>query len=294
MPDEKKLVGDLVPKAYDDVVSPSAKLVGEAVKRAVALTLRPVNGVLWTAEQAADWLERRVEQLLVKKGVLPERVVPPPPALLGAVITGARSAVGDPTLCEMFASLLATSMDSATADSAHPAFARMLQEMVPDEARIIRSFWRSEPNELAYPVTVTSLSAAEESSNINVIGIGCERPMQSRVYVDNLLRMGLAERRPVPFSRIVPEMWGTPTTPMPGTTVILPEVAIEVLSRMFADKFPANHRGSTLVIQGTLTVVALTDFGWQFAHATGCIDDPPLSRAVSSSIRITREAPAAS
>lgn len=132
--------GGLLPRVYEDILHPAAKDVGEAVRRAVALTLSPVNGVLWTAEQALAWLEAKVSERFEETKTPKETVTTPSPALLGAVIVGVQCAAGEPTLSQLFANLLATSMDARTSPFAHPAYAEILRQMLPDEARLLRSF----------------------------------------------------------------------------------------------------------------------------------------------------------
>ena len=60
MSDEKKAPsGGAIKAVYTDVASPAAREVGTTLGRAVRLALVPLNGALWSIEQAYDWVTRR-------------------------------------------------------------------------------------------------------------------------------------------------------------------------------------------------------------------------------------------
>jgi hypothetical protein len=82
--------------------------------------------------------------------VPPERQQAPPATLATlatpAALQYARLGDGDEVadLCEMFENLLVSSMDSAMAVNAHPAFVSMISQLTPDEARILKSIDRDD------------------------------------------------------------------------------------------------------------------------------------------------------
>jgi hypothetical protein len=103
----------------------------------------------------------------------------------------------EPELRDMFANLLASSMDSSTAASAHPAFVEIIRQMVPEEAKLFEHLairrvvplimpgiatqdqpGRYEVSPFAY---VTSLA---EDAGIPDVNIG--------THIGNLIRLGLA------------------------------------------------------------------------------------------------------
>ena len=124
------------------------------------MALRPVEGVLWTLEEAFDWVGDRIAERLQVLEVSPDEVAQPPVDLEGRVLVGLQSAgpSSDPLLRNLFAALLATLM-GPTRLEAHPAMAETLRQLVPDEARIlslvgaksatlvdlhVRAFWMAE------------------------------------------------------------------------------------------------------------------------------------------------------
>ena len=64
----------------------------------------------------------------------------PPPYIAVPAVEALRYTAEEPALCEMYLHLLATAMDSRTVPLAHPAFAEIIRQLTPDEARIINLF----------------------------------------------------------------------------------------------------------------------------------------------------------
>ncbi|HEY5854306.1 MAG TPA: Abi-alpha family protein [Aldersonia sp.] len=80
-------------------------------------------------------------------------------------------------------------------DEQHPAFARMLDELTPDEARIVRFLSVAGPQPSIDVRTKTLFQAGSQSlaSGVNLIArmAGCRRPERDRLYLANLDRLGL-------------------------------------------------------------------------------------------------------
>lgn len=84
-------------------------------------------------EKARRFLEAKgVETKHIAGKILPESVVP---------LIEAGSETSDPTLSELFAGLLASSVDPATARTTHPAYAKVLNQLSPLDAVILRSLY---------------------------------------------------------------------------------------------------------------------------------------------------------
>src|SRR6516162_2109869 len=126
------------------------------------------------------------------------------PALAFAAQALAASVRNDRTMRERYLNLLAASMDGARADRVHPGFLEVLRQLTPDEVRIISLFQHDGP----YPI-VSVQSRYRHGSVIatalrhfNLLGeqAGCEHPRRAPLYVDNLVRLGIAELRRVRIS----------------------------------------------------------------------------------------------
>ena len=109
------------------------------------------------------------------------------PAALQYALLGQGREVAE--LREMFENLLVTSMDSDTASSAHPAFVSMIQQLTPDEARILKTIDRDE-----YPYTDLRRSGSFRTALGIDVEIGSTRREQC---VSNLERLGILRMVPV-------------------------------------------------------------------------------------------------
>jgi hypothetical protein len=126
------------------------------------------------------------------------------PAMAFAAQALAASVRNDATMRERYLNLLAASMDGARADRVHPGFLEVLRQLTSDEVRIISLFQHDGP----YPiVTVQSrykhgAAVATVLRNFSLLGEqgGCEHPRRVPLYIDNLVRLGLAEVRRVRIS----------------------------------------------------------------------------------------------
>ena len=116
-------------------------------------------------------------------------------------ITGPRrsaSGNGAPprSLREIGSELLRRSADVEFDDGAHPAYARILQDLAPDEARILRLLTIRGPQPSVdvrsglLPLNSTSELVAP---GLNMIGAeaGCRHQEDTAVYLNNLFRLGL-------------------------------------------------------------------------------------------------------
>jgi hypothetical protein len=99
------------------------------------------------------------------------------------------------SLRERGAQLLRQSADVAEQDGAHPAYARILTELAPDEARILRLLARDGPQP-AIDVRAAKLIGVGSqlvARALNMMGTeaGCRYPERVPAYLNNLERLGL-------------------------------------------------------------------------------------------------------
>lgn len=108
--------------------------------------------------------------------------------------------LGDPapepmSLQERGAALLRQSADVEVDDGAHPAYARILEELHPDEARILRLLALDGPQPAVDVRSLQLLGLGSEvvAEGLNMIGAqaGCRHPDRVHAYLDNLNRLGL-------------------------------------------------------------------------------------------------------
>lgn len=187
---------------YQDVVQPAAQEVGKAlqtVAKTVHIALAPVSALVWGYDQMKEFVSTKVADRL--KNVSPENIVTPKPNVAGPALESLRYTGHEPLLSDLYANLLAASMDKNTAQGAHPAFVEIIRQLTPDEAKLIALF----AGDMAFPLINLRWEYRNQQegkkggkdilthySHLGLIA-GCEFPLMTPSYIDNLCRLGLAE-----------------------------------------------------------------------------------------------------
>ena len=202
--DAVKGILEVVP-VYQDVLQPAAQEVGkglQTVSKVVHIALAPVSLVVWGYEQIKDYLHETLTEKL--KEVPPDQIVQPKMVIAGPIVEQLRFAADEPSLRELYANLLATSMDARTAREAHPAFVEIVRQMNQDEARILFYMSKSKPVPVFPILSGVVRIQGEGMTHIYDFGrvcslgqnAGCLYPALIRNYLDNLLRLRLVEILP--------------------------------------------------------------------------------------------------
>lgn len=182
-------LGSLLPAVYNDLLSPAAKELGEGlatIAKAVKISLAPVEATVWGYERIREWLSIRVTSILAERRA--KEIQPPPLSVAGPLIIQMLFASEEPDLREMYAKLLATSMDRATSDDAHPSFVALIQQLTPDEARILHHLTTLNRE---WP----SWTGEQESGDVQLAlreicaDAGVADPAKADLYIENLLRL---------------------------------------------------------------------------------------------------------
>jgi hypothetical protein len=100
------------------------------------------------------------------------------------------------SLRERGAELLRRSADVTLEEDSHPAYTRILEDLAPDEARILRLLHQEGPQpSIDVRSGVLPLQATSElvAAGLNLIGseAGCRHPDDVPAYLNNLFRLGL-------------------------------------------------------------------------------------------------------
>lgn len=164
-----------------------------------------------------------------------------------------------PTLRQRGESLLQRSRDVWREDETHPAYARILDELAPDEARILLLLLHGGPQPTVDVRTggpVGLVSSALVAPGMSMIGprAGCRHLEEVPAYLNNLFRLGL-----IWFSREQLEDSGE---------YQVVEAQPDVLAAMHSVRFPKMVRRS----------IHLTPFGTGFCRA--CLADPVATLAL--------------
>jgi hypothetical protein len=250
-----KVAGD-TPEARE-----AQREVGRALVTAGKLinnALLPVAAVNFAFEKARRYFtERFGEEIQPKIEKIPaERLTEPSAAVAGPAMQGLAFSHEEPNLKEMYLSLLATAMDSKIAMRAHPAFVEVVRQLSPPEAVYIRALIahqhvaavevRARTTSTGYHVLYRHLLYLTRGKDNAVIA-----DEMLPTYVDNWVRLGLVDARydlHVTDDRAYAVYEHHPKF-------------IELKSQAREDQIVHFHRG----------VIHFTDFGREFARATGLI-----------------------
>lgn len=256
--DAVKGVVEAVP-VYQDLAQPAAQEVGKAlqtVAKTIHVVLAPISALVRGYDTIKDVVSTRVAQKL--QSVPPEKIQTPEPHVVGPVLEALRYTGHQESLREMYANLLATSLDVDTCKYAHPSFVDIIKGMSPDEAKIMRLFATSS----RFPVIDVRAGNTGESTyqtivrNFSFIGreAGCDHPVLTQSYLDNMVRFGLLR---FPSQ----EGMGAPLMAAPNTYEPLENASelADVKAKIDADE--------NLAVEFGRSYVEVTTFGKQFCQA---------------------------
>lgn len=184
---------------YQDAIQPAAKEVGKTlatITKTVNVALAPVRGLVWGYEKIEDFVSTKVSEKL--RNTPEKEIVTPKPNVAGPALESLRYTGHEESLRELYANLLAASMDSMTSAGAHPGFVEILKQITPDEAKLLKLFSYHRPFPLL-DVRRESIEAGKGGNDVLVsfstLGeeAGCEHINLTPSYLDNLCRLGIIE-----------------------------------------------------------------------------------------------------
>lgn len=217
---------------YDDALQPAAKEVGKAlgtVAKTVNIVLAPIKALIWGYDQIENFVNEKVTEKL--QNTPPERITTPAPEVVGPALESLRFTGHNKELRNLFANLIANSMDTATLKNAHPGFVEIMKNISSEEAKILKHFTTKESN----PLIDIYSSHTEKgeyllSRNFSFIGenSGCTEITLVPSMLDNLCRLGLLE---IPSGRhLIDEKNYTDLKDSPTATMF--KLAIEKLENV--------------------------------------------------------------
>ena len=190
---------------YNDAIQPAAKEVGKSlatIAKTINIALAPISALVWGYEKISEFIQNRVTEKL--KDIPKENIITPDPAVVGPALEALRYTGNNETLSELYANLIANSMDKETIKKAHPGFVEIIKNMTADEGLILKVFI---PN-VYEPIMDIKLKLKKGGGEHNLvnnysnIGIeaGCKYPDLAPKYIDNLCRLGLLH---IPAGRLL-------------------------------------------------------------------------------------------
>lgn len=198
MADEKNSVAKEIAKdAYTDLAHPAAHATGELVglvPRAVKAALQPLEKWILLREYNIAETQKLLEEKL--KNVKPENITPPEAYIAVPALQYISYCMDNDELRNIYANLLANSMNKVVKNGVHPAFVEIIRQLCPDEAKILKvvASEHSIPTITVRAVDKTGvgIDIAKDFSNV-MEKAHCEKFEAYGQYFDNLIRLGLLE-----------------------------------------------------------------------------------------------------
>jgi hypothetical protein len=183
---------------YQDALQPAAKQIGaslETVTKVVNIALLPLRSVVWGYEQIGDWLTNTVAKKLSE--VPQENIVTPPLTIAGPTVDAMRYSSDQEELRELYANLIATSMNKETAHKAHPGYVDIIKNITTDEVEILKCFVVRDVHACINVSRVANKSIGGVLLSRNYSSFSTFEKLQRKdlapSYLDNLCRVGILE-----------------------------------------------------------------------------------------------------
>lgn len=183
---------------YEDLAQPAAQELGRGlltIAKTVNVLLAPLKVVVWGYEQFEDFLSSTLPEKL--SNTPEEELITPKAYIAGPTLEALRYTGFEEDLRELYANLLAASMDARTASLAHPGFVEIIKQITPDEARLLKYFSSEERLPL---ITVRGTfedgtGYSEFLTNFSLFGTeaNCEHVHLTPAYLNNLSRLGIVD-----------------------------------------------------------------------------------------------------
>lgn len=186
-------------EGYKDTLQPALKAVGSVIAlpfQAIDVALSKPK--LWVAEKHYNY--ERTRQLLAEKlqHTPEELIVPPENYVAVPALQQIAYCFDSDELRDMYANLLANSMNKFVKNGVHPSFVEIIKQLSPDEAKLLGYINRQETG-----IPMVFLNVRKKSGGTLVLDngftnatelCGCDYPLDGEKYLDNLERLGLLKR----------------------------------------------------------------------------------------------------
>ena len=183
---------------YQDTFQPAAKELGKAlgtVAKTVNMALAPVSVLIWGYDKIKDFVNTDVTKKL--ENVPLEDIITPPAHIAGPALESLKYTGSIDELKDLYANLIASSMDSNTTSETHPSFVEIIKQLSSDEAKILTAFISTdqEPIISIRNNRENGRGGRDEYRHFSVLGenTGCDNLKLIPNYLNNLCRLGIIE-----------------------------------------------------------------------------------------------------
>jgi hypothetical protein len=194
-----ELTKEVVKETYSDVAHPVLKPTGETlglIPRAIKAAFLPLEKWIVGREYSLAETKKLLEEKLYN---VPPNQINPPEAYIGVpALQYISYCMDSEELRNMYAELLAKSMNEATRGGVHPSFVEIIKQLCPDEAKILRFIDNTIP-----VITVRRENSQGSGTDLirNFSDVGyraeCEYPSYISQYIENMERLGLISDNPL-------------------------------------------------------------------------------------------------
>ncbi len=194
----KELVSQTAGKTYDDLAHPTAQATGEIISfipRTIRVWFGKWEKWILNGEYAIRETEKLLEEKL--KHIPEDKIVEPEPYVAVPAIQQLSYSLDSEELRELYASLLASSMNVDKKDAVHPAFVDIIRQLTPSEAKLLSYIYKCPYNSVLlresklYTINNIKEGSYDVGLEVNDVLINSIDGHTLSICLDNLVRLGL-------------------------------------------------------------------------------------------------------
>lgn len=183
---------DIVPTAYEDALQPAVREVGKIIaKIPQAINAALIDVDCWVSEKNYKLDETKKLLEIKLKNVDPDKIVPPEPYVAVPALQSIAYSMNSEVLRDLYANLLANSMNSETKDSVHPSFVEIIKQLSPYDAHILREFKNNSRQALVHYHLLHSAGGITPIYSNVILFKYSDDIVSNAVSVTNLDRLGV-------------------------------------------------------------------------------------------------------
>lgn len=132
---------EMVPDLYDDLAKETVKETGSLlslIPKAIKAVLAPLRKYIIHNEYNIAETEKILAQKL--ENISPDKIVPPEPYIAVPALEAISYSMDNAELRNLYANLLANSMNIDTKEKVHPSFVEIIKQLTPLEAKLLKMF----------------------------------------------------------------------------------------------------------------------------------------------------------
>lgn len=185
---------ETVPELYQDAFQPTVQETGKLIARiphAINAAFSGLDKWILNKEYGIEETKKLLAQKL--ENVEPEKIVEPEAYVAIPALQAISYSMNSEELRNLYANLLAKSMNVDTKDSVHPSFVEIIKQMSPNDALIFKTIYEAHLKPLIDLYISLPNGKGEDYHIYNISWFTSYSPTIIRITLDNLLRLGLIE-----------------------------------------------------------------------------------------------------